>query len=70
MKYFNVELLNAELARLTDRGAIPNKLKAYLLKFLEEYTLDESVLREAFLEQPLPPKDEYSFGKKSEYFAQ
>lgn len=69
MKFFNVELLNAELSRLADRGLIPNKLKVHLLKFLEEYTLDEKTLREAFSAQPLPPKDEYGFGEESQYLS-
>lgn len=58
MKYFNVELLNAELNRLANNGLIPDKLKGYLLQFLKEYELDEKTLGEAFSAQPLPPTND------------
>lgn len=69
MKYFNLELLNAELNRLTDRGAISIKLKQHLNKFLEEYILDEKTLREAFSAQPQSPNDDYDFGERSQYLS-
>jgi hypothetical protein len=70
MKYFNLELLNAELNRLADRGAVSIKLKQYLNKFLEEYLLDEKTLREEFSGQPLPPNDDYGFDEQSQNLPQ
>lgn len=67
MKYFNLKLLNAELNRLTDRGAISIRLKQHLNKFLEEYHLNEKTLREAFSTQSQLPNDDYEFGGQSQY---
>lgn len=69
MKYFNLELLNAELSRLADRGAISIKLKQHLNKFLDEYILDEKTLRESFSTHPLSSNDDYDFGEQSQYLS-
>lgn len=70
MKYFNLELLNAELNRLAENGAISIKFKQYLNQFLEEYALDEQELRQSFSVPPLLLKDDFGFGEQSQYLPQ